>query len=248
MSLKLISVNIEWSKHLERVLPFLEKEQPDILCLQELHERDMSRFETLLGARSFYAPMTRLPNEDSPTGIAILSRSPMKEQTVEFYRGPLPAIVDFDETSPDTKYATEQAMFLRADIEDATDGSTYRVGTTHFTWTPDGQPDNHQRQDLQKLLPIIESAGEIVFAGDFNAPRGGEIFTALAAKWTDNIPPLYETSIDINLHRAGKAKPHELKNLMVDGLFTTPAYFASEVKLFSGVSDHMAIVAHITKL
>ena len=248
MSIKLISVNIERSKHLERVLPFLEKEQPDVVCLQELHERDKSRFEALLGAASFYAPMTRLPEEDCPTGIAILSRLPMKEQRIEFYRGPLSAIVEFDATTSDTKYATEQAMFLRTDIEDATDGSTYRIGTTHFTWTPDGLPDEHQRQDLQKLLPIIENASEIVFAGDFNAPRGGEIFSALASRWTDNIPPLYETSIDVNLHRAGKTKPHELKDKMVDGLFTTPAYFASDVKLVSGVSDHCAIVAYITKL
>jgi hypothetical protein len=34
---------------------------------------------------------------------------------------------------------------------------------------------------------------------------------------------------------------------MVDGLFTTPAYEAQDVKLVDGVSDHMAVVAPITK-
>ena len=36
--------------------------------------------------------------------------------------------------------------------------------------------------------------------------------------------------------------------LMVDGLFTTPKYIASNVKLEPGVSDHMAIVANIEKV
>jgi len=34
---------------------------------------------------------------------------------------------------------------------------------------------------------------------------------------------------------------------MVDCLFSTPAYKASNVKLVDGVSDHMAIVAEIRK-
>jgi hypothetical protein len=34
---------------------------------------------------------------------------------------------------------------------------------------------------------------------------------------------------------------------MVDGLFTTPVYQTSNVKLVDGVSDHMAIVAEIHK-
>ena len=35
---------------------------------------------------------------------------------------------------------------------------------------------------------------------------------------------------------------------MVDGLFTTPAYKASDVKLVDGISDHMAIVAKINRI
>jgi hypothetical protein len=74
-----------------------------------------------------------------------------------------------------------------------------------------------------------------------NAPRGKESFSRLAKKYKDNIPPEYKTSIDQNLHKVKGIQ------FMVDGLFTTPSYKASDVKLVDGVSDHMAVVAEITK-
>lgn len=81
-----------------------------------------------------------------------------------------------------------------------------------------------------------------MLAGDFNAPRGGESFSAIAARYRDNIPPNYQTSIYAPLHRSGQ----DLE-LMVDGLFTTPGYRAENVELTSGMSDHYAIVADIEK-
>jgi hypothetical protein len=53
----------------------------------------------------------------------------------------------------------------------------------------------------------------------------------------------YITSIDADLHRDGDKVR---KPLMVDGLFTSPIYKCSNVRLQNGVSDHMAIVAEIT--
>jgi exonuclease III len=32
--MKLININIEGDKHFDTVIPFLEKEKPDVLCLQ----------------------------------------------------------------------------------------------------------------------------------------------------------------------------------------------------------------------
>ena len=91
-----------------------------------------------------------------------------------------------------------------------------------------------------------------MLCGDFNAPRmyegkPGEIFAMLAAKFKDNIPAIYETSIDVSLHRNGKTNAQELSDKMVDGLFTTPAYEASDVVLHPDISDHYAISATITR-
>ena len=74
-----------------------------------------------------------------------------------------------------------------------------------------------------------------------NAPRGNETFSRLEEKYKDNIPREYKTSIDQNLHKVKGIQ------FMVDGLFTTPVYKASNVKLVDGISDHMAVVAEINK-
>ena len=80
-----------------------------------------------------------------------------------------------------------------------------------------------------------------VLTGDFNAPRGGEIFAELASRYKDNIPNHYQSSLDPDLHRVKNLK------LMVDGLFSTPDYNLGEVRLINGVSDHLAVAAKVSK-
>ena len=78
-----------------------------------------------------------------------------------------------------------------------------------------------------------------MLCGDFNAPRGGEIFGLLAQKYKDNVPQKYTTSIDGILHRAGPLP------FMVDGLFSTPGYTVSHVEMVCGISDHCALIANV---
>jgi len=58
---KLIQLNIEGSRHLARVVPFLENEKPDIVCLQELNEKDVPHILDALGETAVYVftPMVR---------------------------------------------------------------------------------------------------------------------------------------------------------------------------------------------
>jgi len=44
-SIKIISLNIERSKHIDRILPFLVREQPDVFCVQELCKKDIQYFQ-----------------------------------------------------------------------------------------------------------------------------------------------------------------------------------------------------------
>jgi endonuclease/exonuclease/phosphatase family metal-dependent hydrolase len=241
MSLHLISLNIERDKHFERFAPFFEREKPDVACLQEVFERDVPRLAELLGAAEYlFAPMTRYPvgNGHEPMGPAIFSRFPMRAPQVRYYRGDPSVIHAWDTSTIHTKNATEHHLLAYADIEK--DGGTYRIGNTHFTWTADGEADDYQREDLAKLLPLLEEAGELAFMGDFNAPRGKEIFQELAKRYASNVPETYGTSLDKDLHRAG------FLPYVVDHLFTTASYRAENVRLVSGVSDHCAIVADLS--
>ena len=241
VSLKLISLNIERSKHLDLVLPFLVSQRPDVDFLQELFERDISKFsDALEGASCEFVPMARYIRETPPQimGVGIFSRFPVHGGDVLYYRGDPMHLPELDQDNPKT-YNNKNLPLVWRDVKK--EGVLFRIATTHFTWTPDGQADDDQRRDIKELLRVLEPEGEFVLCGDFNAPRGGEIFGMLARKYTDNVPLRYTTSIDGSLHRDGPLP------FMVDGIFSTPGYNVSEVQLVSGVSDHCALVAQVSK-
>lgn len=240
MSLKLISVNIERSKHLERVLPFLRGERPQVVCLQELCEIDVPLFREIFPSLHF-VPQTKETELDGRVlvhGCAIATASASTRYDTAYYAGD-PAIMPESNAADPSTFINNNGVLISADIEG--DQGLMRICTTHFTWSADGQATDLQREHMRSLLDVLTKRDEFVLCGDFNAPRGREIFGMLASRYKDEIPPSYMTSIDASLHRAGNLQ------LMVDGLFTTPAYTAQNVSLVGGVSDHLAIVAEVRK-
>lgn len=237
-TIRFASINIQGDKNLEEVVSFLKNFKPDVVCFQELIESRKEFFEKILGMKGYFLPMSRdnRLNLDVFFGIGLYSNFPMNNIHSEYYyggSGNVPVFILGDEKSV-------WRGFIRATV--LKDGKSFTVATTHFTRTPDGSTSEKQREDLKKLFELFESVPELILCGDFNAPRGGEIFTALAEKYKDNIPPQYLSSLDSNLHKLKNSKL-----LMVDGLFTTPDYIVTEVKLSEGVSDHMAVTALISK-
>ena len=238
--IKLVSANIEMNKHLGAVSELLKREKPDIVCLQEVLERDLPYFEQLLGMKGKHIPMATLesPSFENairglPFGIAMFSRFPTVYK-VDYYSGnpnSLPACIEGDEGNK---------LLLRGAF--SVFGKAFTIGVTHFTWTPDGEADEAQRRDLSELFSILKQSPDIVFCGDFNAPRGREIWQEIAKQYTDNLPLHYTSSIDPILHRAKGLQ------VMVDGLFSTPAYTVSDVRLVEGISDHTAVVVLIERV
>ena len=238
--LKLISLNMEGTAHLEKVLPFLEGSGADVICLQELHEQDFLDFRERLKITGEFAPMTKMKtitpdNVFSFMGVGILTRLEIKGDFKKpYYCG--------NENIPERirgdNIKTVHRPFLHATVKK--DGQNFTIGVTHFTWTPDGQADENQRRDLRSLFKILDALPEIIICGDFNAPRGREIFKKISEKYKDCVPPEYETSLDPELHRVGRGS-----KLMVDVLFTSPQYEAKNVRLQCGLSDHCAVVGGI---
>lgn len=243
-SLKYVSLNIEAHRHLEeRVLPFLKAEQPDFVSLQEVFAADMPLIEKELGMKGHFVPQATV-NEVSihikhamgDWGVAQFTRLPIQAEGSFHYTGtPERLPIFFERNSPNSM----NRVFLWYKVE--FNGQSYTIGATHFTISPKGEWTQEQQDSLEKLLAGLQDFPELVLSGDFNAPRGGKIFTQLAEKYTDNIPPEVTTSIDGQFHKAGQLQ------LMVDGLFTTPGYVVTNVRVVGGVSDHKAVVAEITK-
>ncbi|MBI2098098.1 MAG: endonuclease/exonuclease/phosphatase family protein [Candidatus Wildermuthbacteria bacterium] len=246
-SIKLISVNIELAKHLGLVRAFLEKEKPDIACLQEVCEADLKEFAKEFEMEAVFAQMSLIGKGEytkppfAPYGVGILSRLPIQSVQRPYYRGDEETAKqrEFQGLSRDDPHPLLCASIKKGD-------QSFVVGTTHFTWTQNGEPDDLQRNDLVSLLRTLEKFPETVLVGDFNAPRGRETFDTLARYYKDNIPAHYATSIDANLHHDGEKVRNKL--LMVDGLFTTLQYECANVRLQDGISDHMAIVAEIQRV
>ena len=238
--LVLACINIERSKHLARVLAFLRSHAPDVACLQEVVPADIALLSEQLGyPHRHFIPMCRFPDPAGPCpiGIAILSRHAFLSTEDIGYAGGGSGLDVLDRASEDTRLRTSRYSVGLVSL--AVDGDSFTIGTTHFPWSDDARTRDFQRGACDRLLQLLKDRS-LVLCGDFNAPRGREIFSRLAAQWIDHVPATHTTSLDPILHRAGSLQ------LMVDGVFSTPDYAVSGVTLHQGVSDHCAITALIT--
>lgn len=238
MATKLVSLNIEGKKHLKEVVEFLAKIEADIVCLMEICREDVL---DLAGGRYpfvVFAPNDVLGNNrDSgesmkETGVAILSKQVIEESEKDNFGEKPRTLID---RSGKTSHAP---VLLTAKV-----GEVY-VGTTHFTWTSDGSVSEAQRKHLKLLLSKVKDK-EIVLCGDFNIPRGNELYTELAKNFKDNIPSEVVTTLDPVLHYANKVEIGRLK-FVVDYTWSTKGYKVSDLQVISGVSDHCALVCTIS--
>lgn len=240
-SISLVSLNIEGDKHIDAVIGFLQKNKPEVVCLQEVFEKNFPVIKKHLGMAGYFAPMTIEKTSDSKNnltacGVAILtSLRAEKMPPPLYYFGKSDSIPFAIKGDPNTVNKVILSIVL------SKNNNRFTFGTTHFTLSDGGKADENQRKDLEEMLKLLSGFEEIILCGDFNAPRGGEIFSKISSKYKDNIPPEYETSIDSKLHRAKGLK------LMIDGLFSTPHYQIKNVRLVDGVSDHCAITAEVSR-
>ncbi len=246
--LRLTSLNIESDKHFDRLKPFFAKEKPDIACLQEVFKDDLEILSELVfpggEPEVIFLPQLDVRSENiynmplrGQWGIAILTTLPITSAHFGYYmyskyasEGELPDVVNGDPTCPHRGY-------IHVDV--TKDEKTFSIATVHFTWSKNGDPTDEQAEALENLLALLQAFPQLILTGDFNAPRGRKTFETLATHYKDNIPPGVTTTLDHNLHYAGKL------DLVVDGLFTTEHYQAEDVRVVDGVSDHCAIVAEI---
>ncbi|MDO8510704.1 MAG: endonuclease/exonuclease/phosphatase family protein [Nanoarchaeota archaeon] len=240
MSLKILSLNIERENHIPKVIALLEKEKPEVIFLQEIHEPDFEMLKKKFGLNGFFAPMLTYPRQidgekiSVKQGNALYTTLPLLKTEFFIYFGK-------ETIPPYEKYENNgiNRVLTVGSVEKG--GIKYNVATTHFTWAGGGGVNEEQRRDVKQLLKLLQLQGELVLCGDFNAPRGGEIFTALNRHLKDNIPAHITTTLDPTLHKAGPL------SYVVDYVWSTPQYSVQKVRVIDGVSDHMAIVAEIEK-
>lgn len=244
--MKIISINIERDLHTETVVPFLKNEKPDIVCIQEIFEDQLSYYEKELGMGYFFKPMAFWDSSKGckenkgprKFGIAIFTKK-IKEINYKYIVGEEDNLnIHVSSTSVEKRNnANILVIWAKVIVEN---GKEYNIANTHFTWTYEVIATSFQIEDAKKLINILDSnLDEFILVGDTNAPRGRATFDMIADKFKDNIPMEYKTSIDQNLHR--------VKGLMymIDCFFTKGDIDVKNVKLVDGISDHMAVVGDV---
>ena len=243
--LKLITVNIEMSKHDNRVLALLDREQPDVVCLQEAPEAFSQKLQER-GYQTTFAPMfiRDVHGEKAPVGVMLASNLPHDCRTHYYHQG-ASSIVEHDANNTEK---TASFAYLISTIN-APEG-TFTIATTHVMDTDDGHKDDFQILGITNLLNALKQEASHIICGDFNIPRGyNTLYNDVTQSYIDEIPQTYKSSLDRNLHRLGNKKIVQpiFDEYMVDYIFSQPPYRASDVRLEFDISDHAAVIAHISK-
>jgi endonuclease/exonuclease/phosphatase family metal-dependent hydrolase len=241
MEIKILSLNIEGDKHLPQVIKLVKQENSDVVCLQEVFEEDFHLLHRQFNMQGIFMPTVWIDSpgmpgfgKSGPFGVALFSRLQgefngdyyfkRREQKLPRYKG-----------KPN---AGNRCLIWQK----TTNGLT--IATTHFTWSKNGQTTEKQRRELKALIKLLaDRVKPDVLCGDFNAPRGQELWSSISGRLIDNIPPEVITTLDSNLHYSEGAQ------LVVDGFFTGPnrGLTVKSIRLIDRISDHLAISAIMQK-
>lgn len=236
--MKIIQVNIEHGTHLDKIGAFIARENPDVVCMQEVLEPNFFEFKEKFQMNGIFVPM--FVRNGALQGIATLSKSEILKSEAAYYHKPKEELMRIKDKS-EFILEDNHHLILQTQIRD--NKQSFTILNTHFpVHYPGHEVSDFQKQCFKKLDTILDTKTDFILMGDTNCPRGTIIFDTLARKYKDNIPKEAVTSLDPNLHRAG------FLPYMVDCLFTTPEYKVKSIKLVEGVSDHMGIVAEIEKV
>lgn len=241
MPLKLFTLNIEGDLHLDRVRDAIALHVPDVVCLQEVFEVDCQLFLEAGPYEVKYAITTHVDAANTfrlapkgNWGMAVLTRVPVKTQSIVSYADSSAIRIFRQPNDP------RRAVIVTELVHEE---CSYRIAATHFTWSPNGIATDEQREDFLRLRQVMNCYPDYVLCGDFNSPRGGEMFAKFTDELSliDHLPRGIVTTIDPQHHRAGALES------VVDTVFSTPEYHVANLQVLDGLSDHKAILVTIER-
>jgi len=249
VAVKIISLNIEGDKHLPEVIGLINRERPEVVCLQEIFEEDFNILIKRFGMKGIFSPTVFIDKPGQPGfgkagifGVAMMGKLPGKFGSEYYFKrrgGELPRYQGW----PNAGHRTLVWQKIKGKGK-REEGRGLVVAATHFTWSKGGQVTSRQRREMRSLLGLLDKIKPDILCGDFNTARGGELWVQLLERFTDNIPPEVDNTLDPVLHYAKGYK------IVVDGFFTAAEskVRVESLKLVGGVSDHLAVAAEVKTL
>ncbi len=229
-----LSCNIERNRHLDRLIPFIQQQDPDVLCVQELYEPNQDLFSGLQKWSFSCITYMTVPNGfEYPQALAVFSKMPVLSHKVHML-GDFTDELEIPYEKPRNSHTVNWKV-----IE--INYKTIDVFVLHAPVAAEGdQVTEYQKLYLAKLLRLLSKSKKFVLCGDLNSARGADIWDGITEQYQDNIPSKYQTSIDNDLHYAG------YKNLqhVVDCCFSHNTTVL-DAQYHSGLSDHFALTFEI---
>lgn len=253
MTLKFISLNL-WIGGLlfDEILKFLEKEDADIVVLQEAMEAKADKLpahyysiESLQTRLNYpytdFAPtlVNKFPWVQVTEGNAVLSRFPIKDRGVAYFEKP------FDENElrnifdPST-YATTPRNLEHVVLE--TPAGDVNVFNFQGVWDLDGDNVSPQRERMRDvILREIEGKSNVILAGDTNAKYTNPVMRDIEKQLTNVFGDSLRTSF--NMRR--KDNPG-YASAVVDMIYISPNIKILEKSCPDvDISDHLPLVANL---
>lgn len=161
MQFKLLSWNIWQGNHLSEIIDFLKKQNPDIIGLQEVIEKDNTntaqQIAEKLGYQYVYYPAISQTRLGYPQGNAILTKLPIIE-TKRHFLSDMTLYKNTAETEP--RIAVESKLKI---------GDTHlNVFSVHLAYSHKFQPSDTRNLQISNLINLLPDS-HTVLMGDFNS-------------------------------------------------------------------------------
>ena len=149
--MKLLSLNVEGILHTDRILPYLQSQNADVVCLQEGSETYVDFLKDQDYAVAFLPRCLKTQNGTAYTDGVILATRHKVVFTHHYYYKTDGELV-LEQHKMETEPRRNWQVLVMGTIEIPNEGM-YTIGTTHFTWTPVGSyASPAQVTDMEQLL------------------------------------------------------------------------------------------------
>ena len=239
MRIKIFSWNI-WYKeslsNIDSIIKEINKYNPDIICLQEVNEKEDNRvIDYLLSkfndGRFALADVT---SDKRIQGNAILTKHKIVNSE-SFY------IVD---RSNQGDYSKEGRVYLECELD--IDGKTLFVATTHSSYTHKFMPTLEKDKEIDKLLELLKRhKNDFVFAGDLNTTYDNGYIKKIESVLKNCGPDYSNKTWTTKEFNYQGFEENEL-NWRLDYIFSTKDIHVEDAKILrTNLSDHLPIMVEI---
>lgn len=249
MRVKFLSLNLWHGKLIEDALDYLEKENADIVILQEVHAGTDPALPPALRSFSLVKERLNYPADDFGAGLlfnhpegkvvngnAIFSKFPIVGSSLTFFNEPF----NDDYYDVPENYPTYPRTLQHAVLD--TPAGEVNVYNFHGVWDLDGDNYSERRQHMaQMIIDAIQGKPHVLLGGDTNAKHTNQAIRDIEKHLTS----VFGNDLNTTFNMKRKDNPG-YASAAVDLLFVSP-----EIQILSkecpavDVSDHLPILAEL---